>query len=95
MAIKPDDLKRYVSSIREGGYKCSYCGNGVYSVMLQGKEDNSESATFHLSPLGTQLYFDFHGVSCDKCGNANLFSIDCVEAWLEENSAPKRSAKKA
>lgn len=88
-----DEVRRFVTGVRDNGYECSYCGNNHFVALLDSRKDTSEEAfagEFRFVPHPSATgYHDFVGVSCARCGNSNFFSFDTVKNWLETNPLMK------
>jgi hypothetical protein len=89
MATTSIDFGRYVWAVREGGYRCSYCGHDSGSVLTERATEGDEvptAAQFAFAPLGNlAANHDLMGVICTRCGNANFFDADRVRKWVEKN----------
>jgi predicted nucleic-acid-binding Zn-ribbon protein len=95
MVVSQEDFIRFFEAMKNGTYKCPFCGHERFGVNLVAAIPSSprpESPTAVLSlqasidpdglPLGPHQFYSF---SCLNCGRSDFFHRNQVWAWLARN----------
>lgn len=88
MALTGEEFGRFFEEMKNGTYKCPFCGNEDFSgnVMTHAPGAPPVMSALHVAasqesdaqPTERHVFYSF---SCRKCGHTDFFHENQVEAW--------------
>jgi predicted nucleic-acid-binding Zn-ribbon protein len=86
MTVTLQDFDAFFEAMRNGHYKCVFCGNETFkSNALERSPKQLVEAKLLIAATAENLAtgtHDFYSSSCARCGRTDFFHANQVEQWL-------------
>jgi len=102
MPLTIADFGAFFEAMRNGTYKCSFCGNETFTVNvldIQPQKPEDTTVALLLVPAGPEKVptdaHEFYSFSCLRCGRTDFFHFNQVRAWIEKSKVAAQPEKAA